>query len=360
MRVEVHACDAGGCGHYRTIWPGYAVEASGAHEVEVCVPDSDNQPWLPTMVDQDGVIRALGHRETWPDVLVLQRPLRRLVADVIPFLQERGTAVVVEVDDDFSCIDRRNVAWRADGQERNAVLADACARADLVTVSTPRLAERYAPHGRVRVLPNYVPTWYLGVGPVGQAGREDGEVWVGWSGSVATHRGDLETTGRAVTRALAHDRRAVVRAVGTGVGVGRALSLGTKDVDGSGWVDLPRYPREVARLDVGVAPLEDTPFNRAKSWLKVLEYAALGVACVATRLDEYQRFEDVFGEGTVRLVETPRQWEGAVKALLRDDARAEQAQRARAALAGATIEAHRDDWSEAWTAAHTYHREGHP
>lgn len=34
-------------------------------------------------------------------------------------------------------------------------------RADLVTCSTPALAERYGKHGRVAILPNYVPASYL-------------------------------------------------------------------------------------------------------------------------------------------------------------------------------------------------------
>lgn len=52
----------------------------------------------------------------------------------------------------------------------------------------------------------------------------------------------------------------------------------------------PRFARWLRRLgpfDVGLAPLEDTPFNRGKSDLKLLEYGALGVAPVFSNIGPY-------------------------------------------------------------------------
>jgi glycosyltransferase involved in cell wall biosynthesis len=42
--------------------------------------------------------------------------------------------------------------------------------------------------------------------------------------------------------------------------------------------------------DIGLAPLVDDEFNRAKSAIKLLEYAALGLACVASDAGEYRDF----------------------------------------------------------------------
>ena len=46
-------------------------------------------------------------------------------------------------------------------------------------------------------------------------------------------------------------------------------------------------PHEWPRWAAGLAPLEDTPFNRAKSDLKFLEYSALGLPTVASRVTPY-------------------------------------------------------------------------
>jgi hypothetical protein len=55
-------------------------------------------------------------------------------------------------------------------------------------------------------------------------------------------------------------------------------------------VPIERYPETLASLalDVAVAPLQDNPFNRAKSNLKLLEYGWLGIPVVASDLEPYR------------------------------------------------------------------------
>jgi glycosyltransferase involved in cell wall biosynthesis len=48
------------------------------------------------------------------------------------------------------------------------------------------------------------------------------------------------------------------------------------------WRPVAAYPRTFAHLDIGCCPLNDEPFNRAKSWIKAMEYAAAGAAVVAS------------------------------------------------------------------------------
>ena len=83
------------------------------------------------------------------DVFVLQRPADENLLALIPSIQQAGIAVVVEVDDDLSCLPTTHPAHRIlhpklspRANWRN--VAQACRIADLVTVSTPALAERTA------------------------------------------------------------------------------------------------------------------------------------------------------------------------------------------------------------------------
>jgi glycosyltransferase involved in cell wall biosynthesis len=70
------------------------------------------------------------------------------------------------------------------------------------------------------------------------------------------------------------------------------------------------HPKDYARLsfefDIGVAPLNDIPFNHAKSWIKAIEYAAAGIPVVMSDVGEYRRLHDQYGIG--RLASTKDEW----------------------------------------------------
>lgn len=278
------------------------------------------------------------------DVVVFQRPLRGSMTRAIEILQGRGIKVVVEVDDDFTTISRRNVSYDSVDPRKNPArnwdhLANACSIADLVTVSTPRLAQVYGAHGRVRIIPNYIEARFL------DAWREDHDgLYVGWSGSIETHPDDLQVTGGGVARAIERCG-ATMAVVGTGKGVKSAMGLNEVPMS-CGWRQLDDYPDAIAQFDVGIVPLEPTPFNEAKSWLKGLEYAAVGVPFAATPTGPYRALAEM---GVGLLAETPRQWEGIVKRLLRDDDyRHNIAAQGRSVAARMTVESHAGEWLDAW------------
>jgi len=315
-------------------------------------------------VDLDDVEHCVGIA-TLPeaDVVVLQRAAQRTQAEMIPHLQAAGIAVVIDVDDDFSAIPPDNVAHQHYDPERSPHrnhehLEAACDLADLVTCATPALAHRYAPHGRFAVLPNCVPERYL---QERQVRRLAGRAWdstvklkVGWTGSLDTHPGDLEVTQGAVGRVLKeYESVSYFRTIGTGKGVREALKLHRGD-NASGWLPIDLYPRALVDLDIGIVPLRRCAFNRAKSWLKGLEMAALGVPFVASHTPEYERLAKL---GAGRLAARPQDWERELRALLqspalRDDVAARGMQVAREF----TIEKNSWRWLDAWSRAHAIRR----
>jgi hypothetical protein len=298
-----------------------------------------------------------GRRVAWAepldcDVAVFQRVCRRDIVDCIPSWQRHGTAVVMDVDDLLSAVDPGNPAFAAYHPSNPAEnwhhLERACRMADMVTVSTPALAERYGRHGRFRVLRNCVPEWYLGAdGACSMDGGSQPQVVaasapvLGWAGRVEVHAADLAVVGTAVAQAM-RQTGATFRAVGD------EATLTALGVEGEVVPFMPfaEYPVEVARLDVGIAPLAYTAFNRGKSALKPLEMAALGVAFVASPLPEYARFAEL---GAGDLASRPRHWLAGLRRLLTDaEYRAERAGRGREVAAGLTYEAHADRWATAW------------
>lgn len=350
MKVITYPADQGGCGFYRLIAACRHLIAQG-HDVDYVVHDDPAERQMQALWWEDAAGRATVLDVLAPDadVVVFQRPLQAKIPAQIPKLQAKGVKVVVEVDDDFEHISSRNVSWGSVQPHlspgRNRVhLREACAHADLVTVSTPALAKVYAPHGRFVVVPNCVPEAYLNI----RQEPHDG-LYVGWSGSTETHPDDLQVTGNGVARAISA-ARATMAVVGTGKGVKTALGLNEIPL-ASGWRTLSDYPEAVAQFDVGIVPLELTPFNEAKSALKMMEMAAVGVPSIVSPTSDNLRMHEL---GLGMVARNPREWEGMTKRLLRDDGlRAEMAARGREVMHEYTVEKNAWRWLEAWAKALT-------
>jgi len=337
MRAWVSLPDKDGCGHYRALWPGQAVDGD---EVRV-----DFIERAKMTIDEAGHVTDM---EVDCDVFVMARPMRRLNYESIAVMQSKGIAVVVDIDDDFEALDPRHIAFKRSqpkyNRESNRVwLRKACAQADLVTVTTPALARRYGAHGRVAILANRIPRQMLGVLP---SAERDGKT-VGWAGHVGTHPRDLLATRGGVGQACREYGARFVN-IGTGEEVPRQLDLQGVEFEARGYSEFRDYPYDIATFDVGIAPLDDTKFNAAKSALKGLELAAVGVPFVASPTEDYQRIAD---DGIGLLADwKAKKWRQATLDLLRN--RDEYAEQFRAGVIDKhLLEDHAWRWVEAWEAA---------
>jgi hypothetical protein len=349
VRVVCYPADTSGCGSFRIIWPAQALAAAG-HDVEIRPPENRGlklrigpDDRVDDVLDVDGV-----------DVIVFQRLTHEWMAQSVPLLRAKGIAVVVDVDDDLATVHPRNPAYksmhprfagrrdRATGQiHRHSWqhLAAACREATLVTVSTPALLERYARHGRGHVIYNHLPDHYFGVP------HEDSAV-LGWPAALASHPDDPGALGGAVARLVSEG--ADFRVVGDPVGTGAAFGL-PGDPPGRTGVGVDGWPAAVAELGVGIAPLADTMFNRAKSWLKPLEMSALGIPWVASPRAEYERLHE---RGAGVLADTPRRWYRELRRLADNEAlRHEQAEAGREVAEGLRLSRNSWRWAEAWERA---------
>jgi glycosyltransferase involved in cell wall biosynthesis len=344
MRVRVQPCDDGGCGFYRTIWPSLALQAMGMDvDLRSHRGDWPAAHWRTQAGHPDRIVAV---EPIAADVLVIQRPMHSDWLTSIPMYQAQGVAVVVELDDDFTQLpkghpSRAGSAGRTSPKVNRRNLRRACELADLVTCTTPAIADRYAP-GRSVVIPNCVPASYL---TYERPERDDG-VRVGWTGSTVTHVDDLRAAGDGIAAALAGRPFHVV---GTGHGVTDQLGLAPDQVVPTGWVEIGDYPTAYAGLDVAVVPLADNEFNRAKSWLKGIEAAALGVPFVASATEPYAELASL---GAGMLARTADEWRIAVR-LLTDNhgARQENAGNGRQVASQWTVEGNAWRWAEAWEQA---------
>jgi len=338
--------DTGACGHFRLAFPAEAAHHAGLNvkllQAGFVVTHHAGRR------DPNVGGYHVGDIDPVPaDVLVVQRAFDVSFVECLEISKRRyGQKIVLDLDDHFHAIHPKNRAYRAvhpttSPRSNWNYLPRALAVADVVTVTTPELLQRYG-GGKGVIVPNRVPRAMLSL----EGGDRD-EPFVGWSGTIATHPEDLDVTRGAVAKAVPVDR---FRVVGDPAGVGRALGW-PEDPWGTGWLPFMDYfPTLAAAYDIGIVPLQNSVFNRAKSALKSLENAACGIPSVVSPTYDNLR---VAADGIGLVAAKPRQWAGHLRRLLNDDAyRLDLGAQAREAVAAKhTIEGNIEQWIEAWTSA---------
>ena len=111
---------------------------------------------------------------------------------------------------------------------------------------------------------------------------------VGWAGS-SGHKRDIE----AVSDAIAQVMRACSQVDFAFMGdeeIYRSLSavLPSGRITYTPPGTLEEYLVFLQKLDIGIAPLQDNPYNRCRSDVKFLEYASRGVVPVLSSLTPYK------------------------------------------------------------------------
>ncbi len=247
----------------------------------------------------------------WCDVLWCQRPGSAAIVSIIGQAQKTyGRKVVVDNDDYLDGIPDYNPF--ADRIRNGVAQAFDAARelADAVVFSTAALARLYHADEAI-ILPNVVDL-ELWPEPF-ERPYADGGIAIGWAGS-PTHSADLALVEPAIADVL--DQYPHVRFVRIGAyGEHTAAELGSLPRDRLLELafephshELPKYIRLV---DIGLAPLVSNPFNRAKSNCKWLEYSAMGIPTVASRLEPYEGCT-----GALLCDEDVEQWRQRIAALV--------------------------------------------
>lgn len=375
MTVNVLAlyADRSGCGDYRVRLPAKAVnERFDQFDVRVEVSDHFDGD---AVLTPDGIrIRRIDIPDG-VDVVSIQRPLKAQLAGAVMWLRNHrpDLGIAVDLDDDLANVPVSNSAYlgvhpKTSPEENYRWLRQGIALADVFTCSTPEIARIYGyDQSRTFVIRNAVPSAML-EHPSRAMSRTkkfpDDDRVVGWAGSVATHVGDLETTSGALGDVVGADvtdgRRVSFRNIGPPEGLAQALGLQERDVEASGWLTPDMYRVALGEIDVGIVPLADTRFNRAKSYLKAIEFAAAGVPVIASKTPEHEFLRD---QGMPLWLVKPRrrEWVRALRAILsydNEELHEVAAQHRENVRRHHTIESRAEQWAYAWRQAAKIARQG--
>ena len=353
MRVVVLPADKTGCGTLRCLWPAQVVKkARPDWTVEVYDPATVKVATDP----QGNLLKLQGIDDPYSiDVLVVQRIGIPASFRLMEWFSRQGTAVVVDSDDAMWAIDRENMAWKSwNGSQYHWQWLDKAAEvADLVTVTTERLARRYGRHGRVEVLPNRVPEAVFSL--ESKRAEYDQTATLGWAGFTGTHPRDLRVVGDAVKNAV-EDTGAKVRVVGDAAGAARDWGLPEGSVEQAGPFRLgPDYYQGLTCMDIGLVPLEDSLFNHAKSWLKALEFSAMGIPVVASATEDNRRLARSV---PILLAESEAEWYSHIVRLISSpQERGELGLTAQEMVRqNHTFEGNAECWANAWERAYARRR----
>jgi glycosyltransferase involved in cell wall biosynthesis len=252
--------------NYRAYQPLMAVKRCG-HEI---VLNRDN-----TALATDALLRC--------DAVLVHRIATAGLRELVHRLHAAGVGVVWDNDDDVLALPRWNPHYRRLGaggrREMAAGVSEVVRIADVVTTPSAALAQQYRELGAgdVRVIENHLPPEFQGV----RQAPHDGVVIACLAG--LEHQVDYQRLGLHDAFARLLDAHADVRLLCIGVGPGFAT-------DRCEHLPLVRFLELVptlARADIGVAPLIDVAWNRARSNVKLKEYAAAGLAWLASPVGPY-------------------------------------------------------------------------
>ena len=242
---------------------------------------------------------------TSQDALFIQRGLYSLGPALIArSLDPHDGPIVFDLDDAvfFPSPSRqmksRPARWLYGPQQAQAVLR----RATAIIVSTPMLADALPRSTTpVTILPT-VPD------PRRYSPRTqecDGPVIIGWAGTVGG-LGYLDGLSGVFER-LSREQVARLRVVSSRRWEGPAeFRRWTLEEE----VDL------ISDFTIGIMPLPDHPYTRAKAGFKLLQYMAAGIPVVASPVGVNQELVSQAGAGF--LATTPDEWEDALRALASD------------------------------------------
>ncbi len=265
-----------GCSLWRCLLPITELQRQGYSGIEWGMKDDER---LANVVHRfDAVILPRLH---WPIE-------ERRKADLwFRALHRAGLAVFYEVDDDLFSDDfvRRLVdlhgKTREEAETRRQCILHALNSCDGATVSGQRLATMVREHTDkpVKVVPNFIDLrWFKKI----QKGslRQVQGLTIGWAGG---NRPDSDVE----MMAIAWGRIAAKYPHVTFVIQGHHAHTFYENVPNEriamlDWMPIDAYPAGMLNIDIGCCPLGDTKFNRAKTFIKAMEYAASGAAVVAS------------------------------------------------------------------------------
>jgi glycosyltransferase involved in cell wall biosynthesis len=202
---------------------------------------------------------------------------------------EDGPKLVYDLDDDIWAWPEGSPEAKFWNDDRRRQAELNIQMADLVTTPSELLAQELIQiHPNVKILINTVPQWLT---KLNQTAKPADRFIVGWEGA-EQHIEDMFEIFPSIMRFLLSHAKAELHLWGPNylAGLDYYPTSVQDRVKFHGWQkDVYSYYRTL-EMDVAIAPLQETEFNRTKSGIRVQEHSALGIPIIASNSPAYQQF----------------------------------------------------------------------
>lgn len=243
------------------------------------------------------------------DIIVFKLLMQSSVLEFLPRAKELGQTIVVDVDDFFDGLHSSNQAFSVTDPTKNKnenrdIYNKIILEADAVITSTPFLFDYYSKlRNNVYLIRNGIDVDRFSL----RVRRMHARTTIGWVGATSWRSHDLEQINswfpdymksrnlRFHHSGHVQHSRPAHHLLGLRDDICTTLPL----------CPISEYPSLFKPIDIGIVPLNDIPFNHAKSYIKGLEYAASGIPFVSSYSPEYQYLAD---QGIGRIAKTEDEW----------------------------------------------------
>ena len=244
------------------------------------------------------------------DIIVLKLIMHQEILDALPRARSLGQKIIVDIDDAHDELHESNSAYhmtsKAHSPEFNReIYAEIIMSVDAVITSTPYLFDYYSrKRNNVYMVRNGIdaPRWKQ------NKFKKNKYINIGWVGATNYRSFDLQQLDGFIGDYIKKNQFGFIHSgvqedapkAHMQLGIPDECLVGTNPVK-----PISIYPSNFKNIDIGICPLNDIPFNYAKSFIKGLEYAAAGVPFVATDMAEYTLLAS---QGVGRVAKTEDEW----------------------------------------------------
>jgi glycosyltransferase involved in cell wall biosynthesis len=256
------------------------------------------------------------------DIIIVQRNLFGPVLAAIQHWQARDKTILADFDDAYDLMQASNPAYpfwaqgvlREPGGLEQKLDPPPLTQfkwglrlVDAATVPSQRLADDWRPYADMLYLPNFIETETYQAPPA----EPHEEIVIGWGGSLSHLASFTESGVLSALKRVCRQRPQVRVMIAGDRRVYDQLPLPSEQKVFQPWVAYTEWPRVLARMDIGLAPLYG-PYDERRSWIKVLEYMLMKIPWAAS---EGPAYHPMRSHGWL-VKNTPNAWERVLMELV--------------------------------------------
>lgn len=255
----------------------------------------------------------------WADIIIVQRNMFAGVLATTFYWRAQGKPVVLDLDDAYSYMPANIITynfWRMGLQNIKDKtyklsyipyehLQHSTQILSAITVASPILYNDWANKVESYHVPNYPEVkryepYYI------KKEEFNSPIVIGWGGS-STHLDSFKDSSVIpALRRISERHKVTIKIVSNDKRILTAMRM--RNVEHAPFVHFTKWPEEIAKFDIGIAPLSGL-YDQRRSTIKVLENMIMGVPTIATNYEAYSEFKDY-----VRLVDnSTKYWEEALE-----------------------------------------------